>query len=66
MSMDPEALNERPDFTLQKIGKQDLYTMSIGDLEERIASLRAEIARCERAIAERGGAKAAADKLFKL
>ena len=66
MSMDPEALNERPDFTLQKIGKQDLYTMSIGDLEERIASLKAEIARCEKAIGDRGGAKAAEDRLFKL
>lgn len=66
MSMDPEALNDRPDYTLQKIGKQDLYTMSIGDLEERIASLKAEIARCEGAISERGSTKAAAEKLFKL
>lgn len=66
MSMDPEALNERPDYTLQKICKQDLYTMSIGDLEERIQSLKAEIARCERAVAERGSTKAAAEKLFKL
>ncbi len=40
--------------------------MSIGDLEERIANLRAEIARCEKAIAERGSTKAAAEKLFKL
>ena len=63
---DPEALAERPDLTLQKIGKQDLYAMSIGDLEERIASLRAEIARCEKAIGERGSTKAAAEKLFKL
>jgi uncharacterized small protein (DUF1192 family) len=66
MSLDPEALNERPDFTLQKIGKQDLYTMSVGDLLERIASLKAEIARCEKAIADRGSTKAAAEKLFKL
>ncbi|NWG70220.1 MAG: DUF1192 domain-containing protein [Parvularculaceae bacterium] len=64
--MDPEALNERPDYTLQKIGKQDLYAMSVGDLEERIASLKAEIARCEKAIAERGSTKAAAEKLFKI
>lgn len=64
--MDPEALTERPDFTLEKIGRQDLYTMSIGDLEERIANLKAEIARCEKAIAERGSTKEAAEKLFKL
>ena len=66
MSMDPEALNERPDWTLQKIGKQDLYVLSVGDLEERIASMRAEIARCEKAIADRGSTKAAAEKLFRL
>ncbi|MEQ1929070.1 MAG: DUF1192 domain-containing protein [Parvularculaceae bacterium] len=66
MSMDPEALNERPDWTLQKIGRQDLYVLSVGDLEERIASMRAEIARCEKAIADRGSTKAAAEKLFRL
>lgn len=64
--MDPESLNEKPDFTLEKIGKQDLYAMSVGDLEERIANLKAEIARCEKAIGERGSTKAAAEKLFKL
>jgi uncharacterized small protein (DUF1192 family) len=64
--MDPEALNEKPDFTLEKIGKQDLYTMSIGDLEERIANLKTEIARCETAIAARGSTKAAAEKFFKI
>jgi uncharacterized small protein (DUF1192 family) len=64
--MDPEALNEKPDFTLAKIGKQDLYVMSVGDLEERIASLKAEIARCEKAIGERGSTRAAAEKIFKL
>jgi uncharacterized small protein (DUF1192 family) len=65
MSMDPEALNERPDYALDKIGRQDLYVLSVGDLEERIANLKAEIARCEKAIAERGSTKAAADKFFK-
>ena len=64
--MDPEALNEKPDFTLEKIGRQDLYSMSVGDLEERIVNLKAEIARCETAIAARGSTKAAAEKLFKL
>lgn len=64
--MDPEALNEKPDFTLEKICKQDLYTMSVGDLEERIVNLKAEIARCEKAVADRGSTKAAAEKFFKL
>jgi uncharacterized small protein (DUF1192 family) len=66
MAIDPEALNERPDVTLEKIGRQDLYTLSVGDLETRIANLRTEIARCEAAIAARGSTRAAAEKLFKL
>ncbi len=64
--MDIDEPQERPDLTLSKIGKQDLYAMSIGDLEERIASLKAEIARCEKAIGERGSTKTAAEKYFKL
>lgn len=63
--MDEESVREVPDLTLQKIGKQDLYSMSIADLEERISSLKAEIARCEKAIADRGSTKSAAEKLFK-
>lgn len=63
--MDEESVREVLDLTLQKIGKQDLYSMSIADLEERISSLKAEIARCEKAIADRGSTKSAAEKLFK-
>lgn len=64
--MDEERVRELPDLALEKIGKQDLYTLSIGDLKERIASLRAEIARCESALAARDSTKSAAEKLFKL
>lgn len=63
--MDIEEPKEPPDLTLRKIGKQDLYSMSVSDLEERIASLREEIARCEKALGDRGSTKAAAEKLFK-
>ncbi len=63
--MEEERLRETPDVTLEKIGKQDLYALSVGDLKERIASLKAEIARCEQAIAQRGSTKSAAEKLFK-
>jgi len=45
--MDEEALNEKPDMTLAYLKKQDLYALSVGDLEERIEALREEIARCE-------------------
>jgi uncharacterized small protein (DUF1192 family) len=64
--MDIDEPKEQPDLTLSKIGKQDLYTMSVGDLEERIASLRVEIARCEKALSDRGSTRAAAEQLFKI
>lgn len=63
--MEEERVREIPDLTLAKIGKQDLYSLSVGDLEERIASLKDEIARCEAALALRGSTKSAAEKLFK-
>lgn len=40
-------------------------TMSVEELEERIALLRDEIARLERSIAARRDTRAAADSLFK-
>lgn len=64
--MDDDALREAPDLALKKIGKQDISTMSIADLNERIEALRAEIARCEQAIAARDTTRSAAEKLFKL
>ncbi len=64
--MDDEPINEKPDLTLGFLAKQDLYTMSVGDLEERIASLKAEIARCEAAMKDRGDTRSEAEKLFKL
>lgn len=63
--MNDEAPRAIPDLTLKAIGKQDLYDMSVGDLEERIEALRTEIARCEAAVAARGSTRSAADKLFK-
>lgn len=63
--MDFDEPKETPDLTLSRIGKQDLYSMSVDDLEERIASLKAEIARCEKALGERGSTRAAAEQFFK-
>lgn len=63
--MDIDEPKETPDLTLTKLGKQDLYTMSVSDLQERIASLKGEIARCEAALGARSDTKAAAEKLFK-
>ncbi|HNR77464.1 MAG TPA: DUF1192 domain-containing protein [Parvularculaceae bacterium] len=64
--MEDDRPRETPDLTLEKIGKQDLSTMSVGDLQERIASLKAELSRCEAAIASRDSTRSAAEKLFKL
>jgi len=40
-------------------------TMSVGELEERIALLKGEITRLEQAIGARKNTRAAADSLFK-
>ena len=63
--MHEEPLNDKPDLTLDFLRKQDLYTLSVGDLEARIASLRTEIARCEKALNDRGSTRSEAEKLFK-
>jgi uncharacterized small protein (DUF1192 family) len=44
---------------------QDLYLLSVGDLEERIAYLSAEIARLEADKIQKQSSKAAANALFK-
>ena len=64
--MDDQPLNEKPDMTLGFLGKQDLYALSVGDLEERIEALKAEITRCESAMKDRGSSRSEAEKLFKL
>lgn len=64
--MDDEAAREKPDLALGYLKKQDLHDLSVNDLRERIAALKAEIARCEEAVGNRGGARQEAEKLFKL
>jgi len=44
---------------------QDLSTLSVGDLTERIATLKAEIARLETELGSRGATKQAAEALFR-
>ena len=63
--MDDQPLNEKPDMTLGFLAKQDLYAMSVSDLDERIEALKAEIGRCEKAKSERGDTRSEAEKLFK-
>ena len=60
-----EPMREKPDLLLSGLSKQDLYEMSVEDLEARIAALEAEIARCREAIGRRQATRSAADQLFK-
>lgn len=64
--MDDDLPKDAPDLTLSRLSKEDLYEMSVSDLEARIASLKAEIDRCEKAIQTRGDTKSEAEKLFNL
>lgn len=50
--------------TPHEIG-QDLSLLSVADLEERIALLRAEIARIEAELKAKGSTKQAAEALFR-
>ena len=45
--------------------KKDLSRMSIGDLQEYVAELKAEIARAEEFVAKKGAARKGADNFFK-
>ena len=64
--MDDDLPKDKPDPALSRILKEDLYELSVGDLEGRIESLKAEIARCEKAIESRGDTKSEAEKIFKI
>ena len=63
--MDENAPKPIHDVTLAHLAKEDLYDLSVTDLEERIASLKAEVLRCEAALADRGSSRDAAEQLFK-
>ena len=49
---------------VREIG-QDLATLSVSELEERIGQLREEIVRLEAEMQAKGATKSAADALFK-
>ena len=50
----------------RSFAQEDLSTFSVGELQERIEALKAEIARCEALIDSKQGTRAAADGLFKI
>ena len=56
---------DKPKDPLTELGKQDLDPISIDELNERIAALKAEIARVEAHIERVTRHRSAAEELFK-
>lgn len=63
--MDIEDLAPRPDDPLKALAKEDLGTLSIDELAERIAALKAEIGRVEQAMNGKKQSLNAADSIFR-
>jgi uncharacterized small protein (DUF1192 family) len=64
MAIDPEELLPRKPAPEVVIG-QDISTLSVTELEQRIAELEAEIARSKEALKARAATKNAAESVFK-
>ena len=60
-----ENLPRRKDDLAVQLGKQDLDPLSVDELNERVALLEAEIARCKSKIQYAVNHRASADALFK-
>lgn len=60
-----ENLPRRKDDLAVQLGKQDLDPFSVDELNERIALLESEIARCKSKIQRAVNHRASADALFK-
>ena len=60
-----DFFTSRPQDPLTQAAKQDLGPLSVHELNERIAILKAEIARVEAHMAEASAHRSAADELFK-
>ena len=65
-------MSERPDDPFEPIASQkpivigeDLYGISVLELEERVAILKAEIVRCENEMGKKQNEMAAAHDIFK-
>lgn len=63
--MDIEDLAPRPDQPLKALAKEELGTLSIDELDDRIEALKAELARVEQALARKKDSLNAADSVFR-
>jgi uncharacterized small protein (DUF1192 family) len=65
--MDEEDFfSSRPQDPLTQLIKQDLGPLSVDELQERIATLKGEIARIEQHLTDTAGHTGRADELFKI
>ena len=60
-----DFFSSRPQDPLTLLVKQDLGPLSVDELNERIETLKAEIARIEQHLADTARHRNAADELFK-
>ena len=60
-----DFFSSKPQDPLTQVTRQDLGPLSIDELNERIAILKAEIERVETHMAEASRHRSAADELFK-
>ena len=63
--MDEDDISMPTDMALGYLKKQDLYSLSVDDLNDRIEALKTEILRCEAALKDRSSTRSAAEELFK-
>jgi uncharacterized small protein (DUF1192 family) len=63
--MDEDLPRPRPDDVVAALVRQDLDRLSVGELDERIAALEAELARTRTKRAGAASFRNAADSLFK-
>ena len=62
---DDDFFTSRPSDPLSLLVRQDLGPLSVAELEERIETLKGEIARVEQHLADTARHRSAADELFK-
>ncbi|MFL6723351.1 MAG: DUF1192 domain-containing protein [Sphingomicrobium sp.] len=60
-----DFFSSRPQDPLTQLIKQDLGPLSVDELQERIATLKGEIARVEQHLTDTARHRSAADELFK-
>ena len=60
-----DFFSSKPQDPLSLLVRQDLGPLSVDELNERIATLKAEIARIEQHLADTQRHRSAADELFK-